>query len=355
MEAIVDPTIKALSEPVFADLAEALSLSGYTLSFGKPIPGKGKKSFQKCREFKTAPVLSDVVSKNTKLLVVWWSKNSQGTIESLSVPTIILYKGILPGTWLRDVGLLSDSILTKAFPEELNKYLDENCQAWAEKYAKFIVAHNKSKRTQPSSRPKLPREFVFVPMQYTEDVSIKKYCSVPYHVFFEKVARFCIANSLPLVVKYHPDIVNNPKSMKWRNAEMKKVNGLIRRFQKAGCNIIASDGSIHWFCKNCTFMAGMNTAAHIDAIVNQCVSFHTGGSVFMNSRAVIHDDDIDCGLNRCLNITSEIREELQSYQRAMLYYMYNRYSVIKPGEDSHSSEWNNVQKIKYLVDSLGQV
>ncbi len=354
MEAIVDPTIKALSSSIFHDVAEALSLSGYNLRFGRPIAGKGKASFQKCKEFCSAPHLPKVFSGRTKLLVIWWSKISQGFVKSFKVPTILLYKGILPETWLIDIGLLGDSMLMEVFPGALDNFLNDKCRAWSEKYANFIVKKNKSKRSQSSSHPKLPKEFVFLPMQYTEDVSIKRYCSVAYHVFFEEVAQFCVRENFPLVVKHHPDIVNNPKKMKWRNIEIKKVNELIHRCRKKmGCNIIVADGSIHWFCKNCTFMAGMNTAAHIDAIMNQCISFHTGQSVFMNSKAVVHDEDIKRGLKKCLTMTLEERDELRKYQKAMLYYMYNRYSLIKPEYDHCSSEWNNVQKIKNIIAFKG--
>jgi len=359
MEAIVDPTIKAISEPIFNDLAEALSASGYNLSFGRPTVGSGKKEFQKCKEFNSAPHLPKAVSKKTKLLVVWWSRITHKILKNHNIPAILLYKGFLPDTWLLDVGLSGESMLKDMFPDALEDCLGNSCQEWAEKYSNYIVKQNKSKRSQPDLRPDLPQEFVFLPMQYTEDVSVKEHCPIAYDVFFKKVAQFCVSENLPLVIKHHPDIarflvrrnsdVKLPKPRKWRKAERTKLHHLLDHCRGLGCDIVVSDGSIHWFCKNCTFMAGMNTVAHIDAIMNQSVSFHTGGSIFMNSKAVIHDIHMERGLRKCLNISVKEREELIMYQNAMLYYMYNRYSIIKPENDHFSSEWSNVQKVKNII------
>lgn len=359
MNVIVDPTIKAISESVFTSVAEAISTSGKKIVFGKPIPGLGKRAYRKCKEFNEAPLLSEQFSDETKLLIMWWSKVSHKFIKSLNTPSIILYKGILPDTWLADVGLLGESVLTKMLPGSLENHMDKGCQKWAKEYASAIVSSNKSKREQPSSRPNLPDKFIFLPMQYTDDISIKNHCSVPYSVFFKKVSLFCASKNISLVVKHHPDIVVkknrriSKQARQWRNAELKKVGGLIERCRaKHGSNIIVADGSIHWLCQKCIFMAGMNTAAHIDAIMNQCISFHTGKSAFMNSNAVVHDEDIDRGLNKCWDLSSEEKDRVYKYQKSFLYYLYNRYSIIKTENDLYFSEWNNTQKIKNLISHL---
>lgn len=315
MEAIVDATIRVRSKSVYESVLDSLIRAGYKPMIAK-VPGKTKKKYRACEDFKNAPDLDKVINEKTKLMVIWWSRRMIHRWGS-DVPHLLIHKGILPGSWL--------------------------------------VKTNLSKREQPSSSPKkMPRDFVFLPMQYSQDFSIREHCPISYAKFIMKVASFCASNGLPLVVKHHPDvlrrihIVNN----EWRTHELQKMNNVLKVCRrKYKCEIIVREGSIHRFFHHCKFMAGMNTMAHIDAMLNECVSFHCGSSSFMNSGSVVHNNNITEGMQQCLEMSPEEKQQLFQRQKAMIYYLYNRYSVWND-DDHNASEWTNSQKIDNVLNYM---
>ncbi len=353
MEILVDATIRLRSlaafhdDSIFHDIYDVLN-EHHTVRVGRP-PGKIQNCYRKILD--ELPVIHEILSEKTKLLVTWWTKKT-GT-WNFNIPRAVLFRGILPSTHLLDTGLLSESMLIHVLPNALEPYFDEKYQQWSSRYCKHIIKTNQSARIQPPiANLNLPPNFVFLPMQYSKDFSIQRHCSMPYFSFVAQVAKFCASNSLSLVIKYHPDIQHNkPSNHKntWRSEELNKLGKLVKKCRKMGCKISVMDGSVHRFLQNCKFMVGMNTMTHIDAIMNGCISFHCGNSPFMNSGAVIHDEDVQHGLNRCLNITPADTDRITKTQKALIYYLYHRYSLLSPSP-KFSSEYTNKEKIGFFFD-----
>lgn len=361
MEVLVDATIKARSKSIFHDMCNVLGERNYTVRVGRP--GKHnlrvKKPYRKI--FEGTPYIDEVLNKETKLLVTWWSRSSCSEWDSLNIPRVVLFPGLLSDTWLLDMGLLSESMLIDLMPSTLKPYFDDKCQQWSSSYCKYMIKSNQSKRSQPKKSPldaavsNVSKDFVFLPMQFSRDFSIEGHCSMPYSSFLNQVIEFCGDNNLSLVVKHHPDIMHNPKNKMpkskntWRLEELKKMNKLFEENRKR-CTIFVRDGSIHTFLQNCKFMVGMNTMAHIDAIINNCISFHCGGSPFMNSGAVVHDNDIRRGLDRCLTISSDENLQISRSRKAFIYYLYHRYSLFYENL-KFPSEYSNIEKIRNFFDT----
>jgi len=351
MEVIVDATIKARNEHIFNEVCQVLKERNYVVRIGR-VPGKPKSSYRKA--FKGVPCVEEILSKKTKLMVIWWTKRGVWN-KYTKVPKVILFKGLLPNTWMLDKGLLSHSVLVDLFPGVLSNCFDGQCQEWASNYRDNIVKCNISRRQQPDkTEMNLPKDFVFLPMQYSKDFSIKAHCPYSYEYFMEKVAKFCSRNNLELVVKHHPDILNNPKKREWRTKEFNYVNSLLKKFKKKlKSRITVQGGSIHDLLCKCKFMVGMNTMTHMDAIINGNISFHCGTSPFMNSGAVVHDNDINRGLNDCMNMFPHDKDKIIRHQKALIYYLYNNYSILFPG--SMISKYNNIEKIGYFWNNYAGI
>lgn len=349
MEAVIDFIIQTKSNSVLLNIKNVLNQNGYTAHVARiDEPSKNVRKPDRPMWSKL-PFAEQVINKKTKLLVTWWSKGDRWSWDG---PKIILFKGILPKTWLVDVGLLGDSMLTDLHSGDLSPYYDEKCQQWSLNYCKYLMDSNETKRKQPHrTNLKTPKNFVFLPMQYSKDFSIKKHCSISYDAFVTRVAKFCSSNNLSLVIKHHPDIqFNKPKNVanNWRLKEIHNMNVLIKKCQNMGCKISVMNGSVHDFLQRCRFMAGMNTLCHVDAMINGCISFHCGSSAFMNSGAVIHNDDIETGMKKCLHMSDSEKRQLITTQKALVYYLYNKYAILH--DDRFSSEWNNEQKINNVFD-----
>ncbi len=343
MRVSVEPEIEDYAPVAYLSIIEALKSQNASLCFYR----LRKKIKKKRKQYLKYPVLTEEIARQMDLLVVFspyaTSHKAKAWSDRHKVPMLHLEKGFLPKSVLCDVkGFWGEASITNHTTRLLNNCLSEKCIEWTRQYKKFLVSNNISKRKQPSDHPNIDKGFVFLPMQYMSDQSILRFGNLPYPRFVGKVAKFCAKNNVQLVVKKHPHAYRK---------EPKKVDAMLKKMKKRfGSRFIVADGSIHWFCQNCLFMAGMNTGSIIDGLLNGIVISHCGQSIFMNSGAVIHDDDVYAGLQRCLNISSRDKVHMQQRQNAMIYFLYHKYLLLE--EDTHNSKLSNADKVRKQIESI---
>jgi len=340
---VVEPEIENYVPIVYSDIIMALNKTRKSYSFYR----LRKKLKKKRKKYLKYPVLSADVLQNAKLLVVYspyaTSHRAKSWSKQYKVPLLHLEDGFLPKSSLCDInGFWGDSNLKHSMSKVLDEYMDDICQEWSDDYRKYLFTNNISKRLQPPKRSEIESGFVFLPMQYMNDQSVIQFGNIPYPKFVNQVSKFCSDNGLVLAIKKHPHAYRKePKNVDFLLRKMKK------RYGKKAIRVV--DGSIHWFCQNCKFMASMNTGAIVDGIVNGNIISHCGQSIFMNSGAVIHDDDVQEGLQKCMQVTNAELSEIHKRQKALLYYLYNHYLLLS--DDTHHSKLSNVDKI---INQIGQ-
>jgi len=306
-----------------------------------------KKLKKKRKIYLKYPVLDEAAAKKMNILIVFspyaTSHKAREWSRKYKIPLLHLEKGFLPRSVLCDItGFWGDSFLHKQMPLVLDKMTNDENYQWALKYSNDLVYNNISKRNQPSDHTKISGNFVFLPMQYMNDQSVLKFGNMPYQKFVKKVASFCSDNKIILALKKHPHAYLK---------ETKAVNKLLSKLKKRhGKYFKVVDGSIHWFCQKCLFMAGMNTGATIDGLINGCIISHCGQSIFENSGAVIHDNNVRSALNKCLTMSDEDKMTMAYRQKILVYYLYNRYLLLE--DDTHKSEYSNEDKIRNQISTL---
>lgn len=297
-----------------------------------------RKLKKKRRQYLKFPVCTEKIIKSMDAVVVFspyaTSHNARRWCLESRTPLLHLEKGFLPSSTLCDIGgFWGESSLSRGI--DLEKYNTKSCHEWSDSYSNYLISNNLSKNTQPDGHSRLTKDFVFLPMQYMNDQSVLRFGNMPYPKFLKLVTKFCRDHKVILALKKHP---------KAYFKEPKAVDAVIKRLRKRfGNTLQVVDGSIHWFCKNCLFMAGMNTGSILDGLVNHCVISHCGKSIYMNSGAVIHDDNVIMGLETCISMSPEDRLKLFNKQRSLLYFLYHHYLLLE--DDTYNSVLDNKTKI----------
>lgn len=346
MKCSVEPEIEDFAPVAYKSLIPVLKKKGYSVSLYRVR----KKIKKKRSQYLKYPVINEDVVKSMNLLVVFspyaTSHKARRFSKSHRVPMLHLEKGFLPKSTLCDIqGFWGESIIFRSIKKHLDELMNDRVYCWADDYRQYLSSNNISKRKQPDTHTPLPKKFIFLPMQYMNDQSVLKFGNMPYASFVKRVAKFCSDRSITLAIKKHPHAYLK---------ETKQVNRLFKAMTKRFGKVFAPiDGSIHWFCKNCLFMAGMNTGSIIDGLVNHSIISHCGKSIFMRSGAVIHDDDVYRGLEKCLSLSKEDKDHMKLRQKALVYYLYNRYLLLE--EDTHGSELSNRDKINVQLELVKKV
>jgi len=333
--AIIEPEIESYAPVIYKDIIRALN----KLHIPYKLFRVRKKIKKKRAKYLKYPVLSMDVLKKSSLLIVYspyaTSHKAKKYCKQYKVPLLHLEHGFLPQSTLCDInGFWGDSRLINTISTILDKYMDEQSQKWANEYSNYLINNNISKRPQPDRYKKITKDFVFLPMQYMNDASVIQFGNMPYPRFMKHVTQFCADNNLLLAIKKHPHAYRK---------EPKNVNRILRKLQKRYNNVRIVDGSIHWFCQNCKFMAGMNTGATIDGLVNGTIISHCGQSIFMNTGAVVHNNNVKKGLQKCIRLKNNELTIVRKRQKSLLYYLYHYYLLLS--NDTHNSKLSNMEKI----------
>lgn len=305
-----------------------------------------KKNKKKRSQYDKYPLLTDETLKQLDLLVVFspyaTSHRALYLSRKYNIPMLYLEQGFLPDSILCDAhGFWGDSELSKSCGQVLDQYQTDVNMQWSEQYCLYLIENNMSKRLQPSlseTSLKNEKDYVFLPMQYMQDQSVIKFCQCSYQKFMSKVSGFCAENGIKLLVKKHPHAYRK---------EIKAVDSILKTLKKRyGKWFHVVDGSIHHFCQQCKFVAGMNTGSIVDGLVNGSIISHCGQSIFMNSGAIVHDDKITVGLKKCMSICGDedAFTQLRHRQLTMIYFLYNEYLLLE--KDTHGSRLTNEDKIR---------
>jgi hypothetical protein len=336
MNIFIEPEIKDYSPVIYKDIINVLKLikANYRLM-------RVRKKIKKKRiQYVKYPVLHEGDISWADLLIVFspyaTSHNVKSWSQKYKKQILHLEFGFLPNSVLCDIGgFWGEAYANDYINEELEKLNNSKFHEWSKKYSDYLIENNISKRKQPLIHSRIDKEFVFLPMQYMNDQSVLRFGNMPYPSFVKHVAKFCSDNNLVLAIKKHPHAYNK---------EPRKVDKLLKTLKKRfGKTIAVVDGSVHWFCKNCKFMAGMNTGAVSDGLINGTIISHCGKSIFEKTFAVIHDNNIIAGLEKCLSLNEEEIKFMKNRQLSLLYFLYNRYLLLE--EDSFGSELSNEEKI----------
>ncbi len=347
-KSVIDYYIHHHSSSIFDSIVSGLENVGYLCEYGCPSKVKKKYSGRDFKQYNNKPHI-DRMKPKTMDLIVGFGQKIRTLYKSQRCPILTTMKGaFFPLTWFCDFGLWKDSVIYNRISGLLDEINDDGI-IWATDYSRSMSSQNISKRTQTGNL-NIKGDFVFLPIQRMDDESIKRYFNESYPYFIKEVAKFCSRNSLKLIIKMHPEINRKVKKGNWRDIQQREIRKILKSVRKI-CPTEVVDGSVHWLCKNCVFMANVNAGTAVDAMMNSCVVSHCGESIFSNSGAVVHDLDIQKGLNKCLNMSNADKKILYRRQRACLYFLYNRYLLLS--RDEHLSSWSNRDKVINIMKWAG--
>lgn len=237
-------------------------------------------------------------------------------------------------------GFWGHSSIISKMPSLVDQYIEDKYQKWSRKYSKYVVSKNMSRRAQSvehSSMKNIGGKYVFLPMQFMRDESVKQFGGMGYQKFMRDIAKWCSKNNLIVAVKRHP------KAYSRENTSVDKImKNIKRRYPKHYKHV---KGNIHWLCKNSEFMISMNSATIVDGFVNGTRVYERGISMFRNSGSVIYNKDVEEGLTQCLEMSDGDKQYHRQRQLAVIYYLYHRYLIIE-GKKKFKSELNNEKKIR---------
>lgn len=336
MKVQIEPEIKSYSHVIYESLMSVLQAKKCKI-YQKRVRRRVKK---KRSEFLRYGLVNESLVRKMDMLIVFspyaTSHKMKAWSRKYKKPMLHLEAGFLPNSILCDMGgFWGESLLHCHMSHVIDDLSNDKNHQWSQEYSRYLINNNKSKRKQPGSNSNIKGDFIFLPMQYMRDQSVLKFGNMPYPRFMKRVASFCAKNKIILAVKKHPHAYRK---------EIKAVNKLLSLLKKKhGKYFQVVDGSVHWLCQNSLFMAGMNTGSIIDGLVNNCIISHCGQSIFENSGAVVHDNEVHRGLQRCLSLSDHEKITLRYRQNILIYYLYNRYLLLE--EDTHNSEYSNEQKI----------
>ena len=355
-KASVDATLTIWPE-ILGSIKLGLKKRGYeplVYRYRKALRGKAAKR----RNFNSYPQMKKAHVRKVNLHVAFSPYADQLEVfawrKQHGTPVLCMEPGFLPKTFIVDPhGFWGHSRLKKHMPRHIDELIDDpKVEQWIAEYRHFILSNNISKRKQPEfgNIDKIkPKSFIFLPMQYTKDRSVKQFCDMSYPDYMDRVMEFCKENRIICAVKKHP-------AAYFKRKETKLVDRMFKRLSfQYGKLFREVNGSIHWLCQNCVFMAGMNTGAIADGALNHTVTTHCGQSVFMNSGAVIHNNNVAQALKDALNITASKADKMHRRQDALIYYLYNKYLLNKKifkDEPPFRSEWSNDHKVRAALDQI---
>lgn len=336
MFVIIEPEIEDYCPAVYSSLMSVLSGTEFKKTFLR-IRKNIKKKRKKYEKF---PLVTENDVLKSDLIIVFSPYATSHNIKKISTkykkPILHLEQGFLQNSVICDIGgFWGDANINKYLNKELDVLMCEKYYEWADKYSSDTVINNISKRNQPEGHTDIDGEFIFVPMQYMNDQGVILFGACSYPRFLKSIASYCCDNKIILAIKRHPRVCDT---------ERKNVNKVFNKLGKLyGKYFLPVEGSIHWFCRNCRFMAGMNGGAIVDGFMNKSIIFHCGDSIFKESGAVIHCNDIFVGLEKCNTIDNSKKQNIVNRQRAFLYFLYNKYLLLE--KDPYISVFSNEQKI----------
>ncbi len=202
--------------------------------------------------------------------------------------------------------MFGDAYYANTINLEINKNYN-NIEA--EEYRNKLILNNKSKRPQNNLNEKY-NNYIFLPCQKIEDLSITKYSNIGMIDFVNKVLAFAEKNNILVVTKFHPHAIK----------DIPILHNVINNNKYK--NVKISTNNIFTLCKNALFTVCINSGSIIDNIITLSPVYCCGKSIFYKSGAIIYNENIEEGLNTMLNKTYD-NELLKNNQLKMLWWLKN--------------------------------
>jgi hypothetical protein len=338
MLVIMEPEIEDYSLPTYKTICNVMKARADKIVFRRVR----KRIKAKRSQYYKFPVLKPNELNGADLLIVFspyaTSHKAKLWSQKYNIRLLHLEQGFLRKSVLCDIGgFWGESYIYLDIKNILNNISQKKASEWFDLYTKYVLKNNISKRPQPNKYKKHMKRFIFLPMQYMNDQSVLRFGNMPYPRFMGKVAKFCKRRKIDLLIKKHPHAYRK---------EIKNVNRAIRRVKKIHSRTFVVNGPIHRYCQDCLVMAGMNTGTIVDGLINNTIMTHCGQSIFENSGAVIHDNNVMRGLEGALTIKK--CEDIYLQQKRMLYFLYHNYLLLE--EQPFIPEYSNEQKLKRQLE-----
>jgi hypothetical protein len=250
-------------------------------------------------------------------------------------PMLVYESGPLPQSVLLDKHwIFGDGYTAKHFDTILKNQKIGDIQA----YCNHLVKNDLSKRTQKGD-DKIPNsDFIFIPGQALRDASVKKkYTRTGLLDFISYVTEFAYNNNIDIVFKPHPGLKGGK-----RHGRQKQLDHCLELKKRYG-NLHIVRNSIFKILDKSLFMATVNCGSVVDAFVTQTPTYCCGRSFYMNTGALVFDEDVNRGLNRMAGNRYD-KEAAQLHQLKTISWLRSNLLF------NQESAPENLKRIMALID-----
>jgi len=243
-------------------------------------------------------------------------------------PMLVYESGPLPRSVLLDKHwIFGDGYTAKHFDTILKNQRIGGTQ----EYCDYLIENDLSKRTQKGDDQIPDSDFIFIPGQALRDASLKKkYTRTGLLNFISYVTEFAYNNNIDIVFKPHPGLKGGK-----RHGRQKQLDHCLELKKRYG-NLHIVRNSIFKILDKCLFMATVNCGSVIDAFVTHTPAYCCGKSFYMNTGALIYDNDLDGGLDIMLHkkydhhlVQSKQLETIEWLKNNLLFFDIDPYQNVK--------------------------
>jgi len=186
-----------------------------------------------------------------------------------------------------------------------------------EKYRNHILTNNISKRPQ-DKKDKIPDvKYIFIPFQILKDVSIVHYSSTGMLEFVRKTTDYAKKHGIHVVGKLHPGMMK-----KYANHGYDEIHSFCNKMKKDYNNFHVVNTSIFDLMNKAEFTACVSSGSIIDNMLSLNPVYACGRTVFGKSGAIIHDEDVERGLDTMLNKSYDANHMILK-QKQVLWWLRN--------------------------------
>ena len=231
-------------------------------------------------------------------------------------PSVIYEAGILPDSILLDkISIFGDGQNANNMPIIFSSMNEDDD---IEYFKQNAIRNNISKRTQKGEDiiPDIP--FIFIPGQSLWDVSIQMCSPIGLLKFIDKVTNFAKNNNISIVFKPHPGLKDNQP----RHGKKEQINFCTNLINKYG-NLFIVNNSIFKICQKSLFMATLNCSSVADAFICNTPVYCCGNSLYSQTNALIHDENVKKGLTIMIKKEYNKEEMIKDQNKCLMWLRHN--------------------------------
>lgn len=230
------------------------------------------------------------------------------------IPSMTYEAGWLYNSLVVDRKLFGDSVYYNKLANLLDDQFNEQ---EAKQYCQELITKGQSKWKQQSKViiPNVP--YIFIPGQVLHDLSITHYSKTDLKTFISKTLNFATKNNLHVIYKTHPGITEKEKMH--GKLELEKF---AKRLASNHKNFHEINTSIYDLMLNAQFTACVNAGSVVDNMVTQTPVYCCGESIFIHTGAVVHNENVEAGLNSMLKRSYDI-DVMKLQQLKVIWWLKN--------------------------------